>query len=95
MTTLAGIAMDWFISLLDGHVTSFPQLTKLFREQYIANWAPPSVSYDLFDVRQYQGESLKEFLHHFGGQVVRLNLKDKKMMVHAFRKGIVQGPFSE
>jgi len=56
MSTLVGTAMDWFISLPDGHVTSFPQLTKLFREQYIANRAPPSISYDLFDVRQYQGD---------------------------------------
>jgi len=95
MSTLVGTAMDWFISLLDGHVTSFPQLTKLFKVQYIANRAPPPVSYDLFDIRQYQGESLKEFLHRFGAQVVRLNTKDETMMVHAFRKGIVPGPFSE
>jgi len=95
MSTLARTVMDWFISLPDSHVTSFLQLTKLFRAQYIANRAPPSVSYDLFDVRQYQRESLKEFLHHFGAQVVRLNLKDERMMVHAFRKGIVLGPFSE
>jgi len=53
MSTLVGTTMDWFISLPDGHVTSFPQLTKLFRELYIANRAPPPVSYDLFDVRQY------------------------------------------
>ena len=26
---------------------------------------------------------------------MRLNLKDKRMMVHAFRKGIVPGPFNE
>ncbi|XP_068473839.1 uncharacterized protein [Phaseolus vulgaris] len=95
MSTLVGTTMDWFISLPDGHVTSFPQLTKLFRAQYIANRAPPSISYDLFDVRQYQGESLKEFLHRFGAQVVRLNLKDERMMVHAFRKGIAPGPFSD
>jgi len=37
MNTLVGTAMDWFISLPDGHVTSFLQLSKLFREQYIAN----------------------------------------------------------
>jgi len=46
-------------------------------------------------VKQYQGESLKEFLHRFGAQVVRLNLIEEKMMVHAFRKGIMPGPFSE
>ena len=58
MSTLAGTAMDWFINLPDGYVTLFTQLFKLFREQYIANRAPPPISYDLFDVRQYQGESL-------------------------------------
>ena len=30
-----------------------------------------------------------------GAQVVRLNTKDETMMVHAFRKGIVSGSFSE
>ncbi|XP_068486398.1 uncharacterized protein [Phaseolus vulgaris] len=94
-STLVGTAMDWFISLPDSHVTSFPQLTKLFRAPYIANQAPPFISYDLFDIRQYQGESLKEFLHRFGAQVVRLNLKDERMMVHVFRKSIVSGPFNE
>ena len=55
LSTLTGMAMDWFISLPDGHVTSFAQLSQLFREQYIENQAPPLVSYDLFDVKQYQG----------------------------------------
>ena len=46
-------------------------------------------------MRQYQGESLKEFVNLFGAQVVKVNTKDKTMMVHAFRKGICPGPFSE
>jgi len=89
MSTLVGTTMDWFINLPDGYVTSFAQLTKLFREQYIVNRAPPPISYDLFDVRQYHGESLKEFLNRFGAQVVRLNTKYEAMMVHAFKKGIM------
>ena len=40
MSTLVGKAMDWFISLPDGHVTSFAQLSKLFKEQYILNRLP-------------------------------------------------------
>jgi len=95
MSTLVGTTMDWFISLPDGHVTSFAQLSKLFKDQYIANRAPPPNSYDLFDLRQYHGESLKEFVNRFGAQVVRLNTKDETVMVHAFRKGIFLGPFSE
>ena len=45
MSTLVGVAMDWLISLSDGHVTSFAQLSQLFKEQYIANRTPPPVSY--------------------------------------------------
>jgi len=33
MSTLTGMAMDWFISLPEGHITSFTQLSRLFREQ--------------------------------------------------------------
>jgi len=40
MSTLVGVAMDWFISLPDGHVTSFAQLSQLFKEKYIVNRAP-------------------------------------------------------
>ena len=66
MSTLTGMAMDWFISLPEGHVTSFAQLSQLFREQYLANRTPAPVSYDLFDVKQFQGETLKEYISRFG-----------------------------
>jgi len=72
MSTLTGMAMDWFISLLEGHITSFAQLSQLFKEQYLANKAPPPVSYNLFDVQQYQGKTLKEYINHFGAQVVKV-----------------------
>ncbi|XP_068475110.1 uncharacterized protein [Phaseolus vulgaris] len=67
----------------------------MFVEQYIVNKAPPLVSYDLFDVRQYQGESRKDFLNRFRAQIVRLPGKDEEMFVHAFKKGVLPGPFSE
>jgi len=95
MSTLTGTTLNLFISLPDGHVTSFPQFSTSFRDQYIANRAPPPISYDLFEIRQYQGESLKEYLNRFGAHVVRLHTKDGDMMVHAFRKGIMPRPFSE
>ncbi|XP_068477092.1 uncharacterized protein [Phaseolus vulgaris] len=95
MSTLSEIALEWFVSLPDGHVISFQQFSKLFMEQYIVNRAPPVVSYDLFDVRQNQGESLRDYLSRFGAQVVRLPSKDEDMLVHAFKKGVLAGPFSK
>jgi len=38
---------------------------------------------------------MKEFINRFGAQVVKDNTRDETMMVHAFRKGICPGPFSE
>jgi len=95
MSMLVGMAMDWFISLSDGHVTSFAQLSQLFREQYIANRAPSPVSYDLFDVKQYQGETLKEYINRFGAHVVKVGTTEELMVVYAFRKGICPGTFCE
>ena len=95
MSTFSGTALDWFISLPDGHIISFDQFSTLFREQYIVNQALPPVSYDLFDVKQYQGEPLKDFLNRFGALVVKLHTKDKDMTVHAFRRGMLLGPFSD
>ena len=95
MSTLSGTALDWFVSLPTSHITTFQQFSKMFVEQYIVNKAPPLVSYDLFDVRQYQGESLKDFLNRFRAQIVRLPGKDEDMFVHAVKKGVFPGPFSE
>ena len=95
MSTLTGMAMDWFISLPNGHITSFQQLSQLFREQYLANRAPPPVSYDLFDVKQYQRETLKEYINRFGAQVVKVGTSEEPMIVYAFRKGVCPGPFCE
>ncbi|XP_068497488.1 uncharacterized protein [Phaseolus vulgaris] len=95
MSTLTGMAMDWFISLPKGHVTSFAQLSQLFREQYLANRTPAPGSYDLFDVKQFQGETLKEYISRFGAQVVKVGSSEEPMIVYAFRKGVRPGSFSK
>jgi len=55
MSTLAGATLEWFISLLDGHITTFDQFMTLFKEKYLVNKAPTRISYDVFDIKQYQG----------------------------------------
>ena len=95
MSTLTRMALDWFISLPEGHVTSFAQLSRLFREQYLANRAQAPVSYDLFDVKQFQGETLKEYISRFGAQVVKVSTTEEPMIVYAFRKGVRPGSFSK
>ena len=59
------------------------------------NKAPARLSYDVFYVKQYHGESMKDYLNRFGIQVVRLKPADEAMIVHAFVKGMLPEPFSE
>ena len=67
----------------------------MFREQYQANRASLPVSYDLFDVKQYQGETLNEYINRFGAQVVKVGTTEEPMIVYVFRKGVCPGPFCE
>ena len=95
MSTLSGTTLEWFVSLPDGHITTFHQFATLFKEHYLFNKALTRLSYDVFDVKQYQGKSVKDYLNRFGVQVVRLKPTDEAMTVHAFVKGMLPGPFSE
>ena len=53
------------------------------------------MSYDLFDVKQYQGETLKEYINRFGAQVVKVGTTEEPMIIYAFRKGMCPRPFCE
>jgi len=53
------------------------------------------VLYDLFNVRQREGESLKDYLSRLWALMVRLQTQDKVVMVTAFKQGIAVGPFSD
>ncbi|XP_068477253.1 uncharacterized protein [Phaseolus vulgaris] len=46
-------------------------------------------------MKQYQGETLKEYISCFGAHVVKVGTKEEPMIVYAFRKGVSPGPFCE
>jgi len=46
-------------------------------------------------VKQYQGETLKEYINRFDAQVVKVGTKEELMIMYAFRKGVCPGPFCE
>ena len=93
MGTFTATAMQWFSGPPNGHITSFPQFAKLFREQFYANQVKPPELYDLFNVRQKEGEMLKVYLNRFWALTVRLQTHDEKVMVTGFGQGVASGPF--
>ena len=95
MDTFTSTTLQWFSGIPDGHITSFSQFPTMFREQFSANKVKPLRIYDLFDVRQREGESLKDYLNRFNALTIRLQTHDEDMMITAFEQGITTGPFSD
>jgi len=93
MGTFTSTTIEWFSGLPDGHVTSFAQFAKLFREQFYANRVKPLVLYDLFNLRQREGETLKDYLNRFWALTATLRTHEENVMVSAFEQGVVLGPF--
>ena len=72
MSMFTGTTLQWFSGIPDGHITSFPQFSRMFKEQFSANKVNPQRLCDLFNVRQSEGESLKSYLNRLYAVLVRL-----------------------
>jgi len=67
----------------------------MFKEQILANKVNLPRLYDLFNVKQREGELLREYLNRFYVVSVRLQTQDEEMVVVAFVKGMATSPFSD
>nr|KYP31112.1 hypothetical protein KK1_048954 [Cajanus cajan] len=52
--------------------------------QFVANKKKPSITSDLFDLKQQREESLKDFLQRFNEVALRIASFDERMAVIAF-----------
>ncbi|XP_020240273.1 uncharacterized protein LOC109819092 [Cajanus cajan] len=93
MGTLKKAALDWFSGLPDRSITNFDVFSRLFMAKFAANKKKPSITSDLFDLKQQREESLKDFLQRFNEVALRKASLDEKMAVIAFQKGLRSGAF--
>jgi len=63
MGTFTETTLHWFNIILDGHITLFQQFSRIFKEHFSTNKVDPPRLPNLFDVRQREGESLKDYLN--------------------------------
>ena len=66
----------------------------MFKDQFSANKVNPPRLCDLFNVKQREWESLKEYLNKLYAISVRLETQDEEMMVATFVQGMTTSPFS-
>jgi len=57
----------------------------LLHSSFYANRVKPPVLYDIFNVHQSEGETLKDYLNQFWALIVKLRTHDLNVMVSAFK----------
>jgi len=73
----------------------FLSFSMMFREQFSASKVKPSRMYDLFGMRQREGDSLRDYLNRFSALTVRLQTHDEDMIIVSFEQGIAMRAFSD
>jgi len=69
---------------------------RIFEDQLTANKIKPHLMADLFDIKQAEGDPLKNYLNRFCEVSVRIQQQlNEDMKVDAFVKGLCANPFSE
>jgi len=94
MGIFIGTTLQWFSGIPDGHITSFPQFSRMFREQFSTNKVKPPKLYDLFNVIQREGKTQTDYMNRFYAVMVKLQY-DEEMMVVAFVQRMTAGPFND
>jgi len=95
MDTFTGTIVQWFGGIPNDYITSFPQFSRMFKEQFPVNKVDLLRLHDLFDVKQREGELLKEYLNRFCAISMRLQTPNEEMVVVAFIKRMATSPFSD
>ncbi|XP_027915626.1 uncharacterized protein LOC114175066 [Vigna unguiculata] len=93
--TFSGSALKWFGKLPNAAIPSFPVFSRLFLERFAVNRPKQLQIADMFDMKQQQEESLKQFLNRFCDVSMGLTNPSKEMLVGAFVKGLRANPFSK
>ncbi|RDX73247.1 hypothetical protein CR513_47173, partial [Mucuna pruriens] len=92
--TLRGVAMQWMATLPPRSIQTFKDLAGSFLSQFASNKVKRLEVADLFNIKQAEGESLKNYLARFNNATVRVDDPDQKFFVKAFQKGLRVGPFN-
>ena len=91
MVTFRGLVWDWFLGLKSGFIHSFDQFTRLFVSHYAISSRRCLTFDSLFDVRQNERESLRDYLTHFNKAILEVHnlIQDVALstMKRGFRKG--------
>ncbi|KAK9750159.1 hypothetical protein RND81_02G177700 [Saponaria officinalis] len=88
-STLTGPALQWYINLHSGSITSFADLVNSFNQQFTSSRELEKRSSDLYRITQKPDESLRTYLNRFNKENVFIPRCDVGTSVEAFRQGLL------
>ncbi|XP_074299696.1 uncharacterized protein LOC141630845 [Silene latifolia] len=69
-STLTGAALQWFVGLPNGTISSFADLVNAFNQQFSSSRRTPKQPSDLYRIVQEIGESIKDYVTRFNAEKV-------------------------
>ena len=93
-TTLKGTALEWFTTLSPYSINSFDNLSHMFTTHFAGSRSHQTTTISLIDVRQEQGETLREFIDRFSKAALRTPHLNQEMILQCMALTLQLGPFA-
>src|SRR5438105_10003480 len=85
---LAPIVQDWLTGLLENSIDSWGDLCAKFIDNFQGTFTKPGVDWDLYQIHQNKGESLREFIRWFMKKKNTIPCVSDAVIMAAFQKGV-------
>ncbi|XP_057432236.1 uncharacterized protein LOC130724992 [Lotus japonicus] len=90
-STFKGTSMAWFTTLPRGSITNFCDFSSEFLVQFSVSKIKQVTIDDLYNVRQSEGETLKQYVRRFSGTSVEIEESEPHAYAQAFKNGLQPG----
>lgn len=88
-SSLVGPALQWFINLPKGRISSFAQLQDAFSKQFSSSKKSAKVSDDLYEVVHDPKESLKSYIIRFNHEMIAVSNYNVSTALSAFKRSLL------
>ncbi|KAJ9141084.1 hypothetical protein P3X46_031661 [Hevea brasiliensis] len=86
LTALIGLAQKWYQCLKPGSIQNFHQFATEFKNNFISSISPKKLSSDLQIIKQYEGESLRDYIAHFNTESIQVENLNHEIVNGRLRK---------
>ena len=88
---LAPTVQDWLTGLPENSIDSWGELCAKLIENFQGTYQKPGIDWDLYQLHQKKGESLREFIQRFMKKRNSIPGVNEAVVIAAFRKGVRDG----